>query len=159
MMGRVNLTWTEAKPGVWRSGGGRYAIVRAVLPEDRPEPTAVYVTRKIDPGSAAACPGTLGHFLDERYNLAEAMRCADQDAWRDTQGSACNVPPDFPALALGRFWWPISDGTVSGALAVVEDGDRVVARVVGMCRGDGDEYEPATYVEVDVGSLMRALRP
>jgi hypothetical protein len=156
---RVSLTWTEARPGLWRSDDGRYAIVRSVLPEDRPEPNAVYVTRKISAVSVLAWPGTLGYFLAERYSLPEARQCAEQDAWRDAQGDACNVPADFPALALGRFWWPISDGTTGGALAVVEDGDRVVARVIGMCRSDRDVYEPSTYAGVDVSSLMRALRP
>jgi hypothetical protein len=55
-------------------------------------------------------------------------------------------------METARFFWPISDGTTRAALAVIRDGDRIVARVVGMSRRERD-FEPGTYAEIDITDL------
>lgn len=153
----MSLTWTQTSADVWRSTDGRYVILLGVLPEDRPNPTEIYMLRKIDPDSARAYPGTMGYFVAERYQLPEAKQEAETDAWREAQGTARHVPEDFPGLALRRFWWPISGGTEQGALVIVREDGRILARVVGMCRGDEDRYEPGTYAEVDITDIAAEL--
>lgn len=149
MSERPGITWARKGPGVWRSTDGRYAVVATILPEDRPEPTTTYTLRKIDSESAAAYPGTLGSFLTERYNLEEAQDAAIPDAHCDAHRAEMSIPEDFPAVTLERFWWPISQGVTKGALAIVRDGDRIVARVIGMACREGP-FEPVTYAEVDL---------
>jgi hypothetical protein len=146
--------WAQTRPGLWRSLDGRYAIVGTVLPEDRPDPTPVYTLRKIDPASARAHPGTLGHFLAEEYSLGQAQQCAERDAYCQAHAEDMSVPDDFPCVALTRFWWPISAGTTRGALAVVRTGDQVFVQVIGMSRKTG-AFEPAVYAETDVTRLRR----
>jgi len=148
-----DLLWFELKPGVWRSLDGRYAIIRTVLPEDRPDPTTLYTLRKVDPASAAAYPGTLGYFITERYRLGEAKAEAVRDAYCEAHAAEMSVPEDFPALALARFFWPISQGITKAALAITRDGDRTVARVVGMARQE-DPFVPVTYAEIDLGAIL-----
>jgi hypothetical protein len=145
--------WFELKPGVWRSLDGRYAIIRTVLPEDRPDPTEVYTLRKVSPEMAAAHPGGLGYFVSERYRLEEAKGEAARDAYCEAHAGEMSVPEDFPALALERFFWPISGGITKAALVVVRDGDRTVARVVGMARQE-DPFVPVTYAEIDLGAIL-----
>jgi hypothetical protein len=147
------LLWFELKPGVWRSLDGRYAIIRTVLPEDRPDPTEVYTLRKISPEMAAAHPGGLGYFITEVYRLEEAKAAAGRDAYCEAHAAEMSVPEDFPALALARFFWPISGGVTKAALAVVRDGDRLMVRVVGMARQE-DPFVPVTYAEVDLGGVL-----
>lgn len=151
-MAADDLLWFELKPGVWRSLDGRYAIIATVLPEDRPDPTTVYTLRKVSPESAAAYPGGLGYFVSERYRLEEAKAEAGRDAYCEAHAGEMSVPEDFPALALERFFWPISGGVTKAALVVVRDGDRTVARVVGMARQE-DPFVPVTYAEVDLSSV------
>jgi hypothetical protein len=156
-MNDPTLTWTKAGPGIWRSLCGRYVILRAVLPEDRPAPSVTYTLRKVDKAMAVVYPGTLGYLgylLTEEHDLAGARRAAERDAYSDTYGSQRSVPDDHPAVALRRFYWPISDGVTRGALTVVRDGDRLVAQVVGMVRRQDDQgYEPAPWVEIDLTAL------
>jgi hypothetical protein len=147
-MPNPDLMWIETKPGLWRSVDGKYAIVRTVLPEDRPNPAERYTLRKFDPASVAAYPGNLGYFVAEEYTLPAAQAHAARDAYCDAHASERHVPADFPALALQSFFWPISDGTTRAALAIVWDGDRVVARVIDMARQE-DPFEPVVYAEID----------
>ena len=145
--------WTEMQPGwSWRSTDGTYVILRSVLPEDRPHPAETYTLRKVDPASARAYPGSLGYFVAERYTLADAQGEARRDAYGDEHSRERSVPEDFPSLALELFFWPISQGTTRGALAVVRDGDRIVARVVGMARQE-DPFVPVTYAEIDLTAI------
>ncbi len=153
-----NLTWTEMQPGwSWRSDDGKYVILRSVLPENRERSAEIYTLRKIDPATRRAYPGSLGYFRAERYTQAEARDEARRDAYRDEHWQQASVAEDFPAMALARFFWPISDGTTRAALAVVRDGDRILARVVGMARKE-DPFEPVTYAEIDVTDLLAAAR-
>jgi hypothetical protein len=142
-----DLTWTETEPSLWRSTDGRYAILRTQLPG--PAPNVIYTLRKIDPASARAYPGTAGYFRAERWSLSEAKRTAATDAYCDDHGAERHVPEDYPALALAWFFWPISEGTTRAALAISRDGDRVVASVIGMARGE-DAFEPTVYAEIDL---------
>lgn len=61
-----------------------------------------------------------------------------------------NIPTDFPAHALDRFWWPISEGVTLGALALVREGGKMYARVYGMARQSTQEFEPVVYAELEV---------
>lgn len=150
----TELTWTEIQPGwSWRSEDGRYVILRAVLPEDRAQPAETYTLRKIDPAMAAVYPGTLGYFRGEHYDVAGAKAHAERDAYCDAHSAERDVPDTYPSVALKRFFWPISEGTTRAALAIVRDGDRLVARVVGMAREE-DPFVPGTYVEIDLTDLM-----
>jgi hypothetical protein len=152
------LTWTETRPGLWRSTDGRYAIVRAELPEPLACRKTTYTLRKIGPASARACPGTVGCFRAERYSLEEAQSAAAADAYCDDHAAERSVPEDYPALALARFFWPISEGITKAGLAICRDGDRIVARVVGMARGE-DAFEPVTYAEISIaGAVLLALQ-
>jgi len=150
----ATVLWVDIQPGLWRSLDGRYVILRAVLPEELPEPTETYTLRHLDPQMAAAYPGTLGSFVAEAYSLHAAQREAERHAWERAQGGACHVPVDFPALRLERFFWPVSEGTSRAALAIVRENGRVLARVVGMGRSDADAYEPGTYAEIDLTGLL-----
>jgi hypothetical protein len=148
------LEWTEMQPGwSWRSTNGTYIILRAVLPESTPRPMETYTLRKIDPAMAAALPGSAGYFRGEHYHLAEAKDQAERDAYCDEHAAERSVPGDLPAVALARFFWPISEGTTQAALAVVRDGDRIVARVVGMARQE-DPFVPVTYAEIDLTGIL-----
>lgn len=145
--------WIDVKPGLWRSIDGRYVILRTVLPEERPTQKEIFTLRKLDPEMVKAHPGTLGYFIAEAYTLDGAKRSAANDAWRDAQGTDRHVPEDLPALELARFFWPISAGTTQAGLAVVCEGGRIFARVVGMSRKD-ERYEPGTYAEIDITGLL-----
>lgn len=149
----MTLTWTEERPYLWRSHEGDYVILRTVLPEANADPKAIFTLRKIDPAMGRAYPGGLGYFLAEHYTLADAQQYAENDAWSQAQGIARHVPEDLPALALRRFWWPISGGTEQGALAIVREDGRILARVVGMSRSDDDRYEAGTYAEIDITDI------
>jgi hypothetical protein len=150
-----HLTWLEMTANLWRSVDGRYIIVGSVLPEWRPDPTQIYTLRKIDAASRDAYPQnwTCGCFVEETYGLDAAKRAAELDAWSEAQGVARHVPKDYPAVAVKRFFWPISTGTSKGALAIVRDGDRLLARVVGMGRGEDDRYQPGIFAEIDLTNL------
>ena len=152
-----DLTWTETRPGLWRSADGRYVILRAELPEDRERRTVTYTLRKIDPASARAYPGTLGYFRTERYSLEEAKSAAATDAYCEAHANERSIPEDYPSLALARFFWPISEGVTRAGLAVCRDGDRITARVVGMARGE-DAFEPVTYAEIDITDYLKPAR-
>lgn len=67
-----------------------------------------------------------------------------------------DVPEDYPAVALRRFFWPISNGTTRAALAIISDGSRVLAQVVGMARRDGP-LVPVIWAEIDVTELLREV--
>ena len=149
------FSWAETKPGLWRTTDGRYAIVRTTLPEDRPEPTQTYTLRKIDPALACANPGRLGYFIVERYSLSEVQQAAENDAYTDEHRAETSIPETYPALALARFFWPISNGVTRGALAITCDGDRTSARVIGMSRRV-DAYEPGTYAQIDLTGIFSA---
>ena len=153
----AKVQWTPVQPGwSWRSTDGRYVILRSVLPETRANPSDVFHLRKIDPEMAAAYPGKLGYLLGESWSFDQADAEAQRDAWASANGRESHVPEDYQALALQRFFWPISQGTSRAALAVERDGDRVVAKVVGMSRSDGDDYEPGTYAELDLTGILTA---
>jgi hypothetical protein len=137
------LTWTRTRPGEWHSGCGRYLILRGYLPGGM----TVFNLRGLDHGCG---PG--GYFITERYGIGEIMQAAGTHAYAAEHGAERNVPPDFPALAMTRFFWPISGGTTRAALVITQAGGRTVARVVGMCRGD-DAYQPGVYAEIDLTAL------
>jgi hypothetical protein len=147
------MIWIETKPGLWRDVAGAYVIARFTLPDDRPDPSDIYIVNRFDPAMVAAYPGNLGYFRSQELTLDAAMAFAERDAYGWTHNAERSIPEDFPALALARFFWPISEGTSMGALAVIRDGDRIVARVVGMARGE-DAFEPGTYAEIDLTDLM-----
>jgi hypothetical protein len=155
------LTWIDTEPDLWRSVDGRYVIVSTVLPERRADATRVFTLRKIDAASRTAYPPgwTCGYFVDESYSLHEAQAAAERDSWVEAQGAARNVPADYPAAALKRFYWPISQGTSMGALAIVREGNRLVARVVGMGRRSSDVYEPGVFAELDLSALPEDGEP
>ena len=50
----------------------------------------------------------------------------------------------------------LSEGTTRAALAIVRNGDRVAARVVGMSRGE-DAFEPAVYAEIDISGQQELV--
>lgn len=155
------LTWRHDGGDVWRSGCGRFAIARVRLPEypERyPGSSEVYLVRRIDPHMAAVYPQSLGYHLDQALNLAAAMTEADRWAWVDDQGTQRHVPEDYPALAVASFYWPIThtgrQGVSRAALVVDRAGGRLVARVIGMTRGNDDAYRPGTWAEVDLTALV-----
>jgi hypothetical protein len=152
------LTWLETDPGVWRSTDGRYAIVAHDLPENPPR--TVYQARKIDPAMAQAYPAraTLGNLLEEtpwcwcaENSVHSAEAIVERDAF--ASGHSTSVPEDYPAVALIRFWWPISQGTNRGALVVVRKGGRFVAQIVGMSRHDDSGFVPEPYTEINLTEL------
>jgi hypothetical protein len=153
---------TEALPGIWLSLDGRYAILHQVLPERSDRPMDHYALRKIDPHMAAVRPGplgTLGYFLQECSSLDEARHRAENDAYAQAcRLSNSEVLDSLPAVALARFYWPISSGCTRGALTVVEEEGRLLARVVGMSRGEY-EYEPGIYAEADITSALGRRPP
>jgi hypothetical protein len=154
-----DLMWVETKPGLWHSIDGKYVIVRTVLPEDRPNPAECYTLRKFDPASVAAYPGNLGYFRTEENTLQAAQEAAERDAYCDAHRAEMSVSEDYPALALTRFFWPIDhDGITRGALAIVRDGERVVARIVSMARPEGP-FEPVVYAEIDFADALFGRRP
>ncbi|MFB9476838.1 hypothetical protein ACFFR3_45740 [Nonomuraea salmonea] len=144
--------WAETQPGLWKHRDGRYVILRFVVPADRPEP--VFVLRKLIPGM----PHRLGYFLGEHYGLADAQQHAERDAWAEAHGRDSNVPETLPgALAVERFFLPISNGTEVAGLAVVREEGRVYARVVAMGRVT-DAYELSTFAQVDVTDVAEQER-
>lgn len=155
------MQWLETEPGIWRSLCGRYVIVAVELPE-RPRNT-VYLVRKIDPSMAAAYPHSnyLGYPLAESpwlwntdNSVHSAQAIAERDAFAMDHIRQLHVPKDYPAIALERFYWPISKGTKMAGLALVrDDDDHLVVRVVGMTRSGDDGFEPGTWAEIDLTSL------
>ena len=107
------LTWTRTRPGEWHSGCGRYLILRGYLPGGM----TVFNLRGLDHGCG---PG--GYFITERYGIGEIMQAAGTHAYAAEHGAERNVPPDFPALAMTRFFWPISGGTTRAALVITQAG-------------------------------------
>lgn len=91
------LTWEHTKRDLWRSTDGRYAIVRGVLPEDRPAATTTYTLRVIHPDTARHQPGSLGVFLAERFHLTAAQQVAEHHAHAATHSQhhhhIANSPP------------------------------------------------------------------
>lgn len=153
------LTWIETEPGkLWRSLDGQYAIMAVTLPES--PPTTEYHVRKIDPMVASAYPtrGTLGVLLESSpwlWSRENSVHSAEAIANRDAFSSAHDrsIPADHPAVALVPFWWPISNGTSRGALAVSWKDGQLVAQVLGMTR-DGDEgFVPAEWTDINLTEL------
>ncbi len=149
------LIWTQTTSDLWRSNCGRYTIVRTWLPEAPPRET--FTLRRIDPAMARVQPDTVGYFRDEHYALSGVQQAAERDAYTVEHASETRIPEDFPATAVARVYWPISDGTPQAALAVVSDGGRLLARVVGMARKT-DPYEPVTYAEIDLDEVLAAAK-
>jgi len=156
------LNWTQFGP-FWLSEGGRYVILHSVLPELRDNPTEIYTVRKRDPASARANPSTLGYHLAERYTLFDAKQEAQRDAWKTAQGASRHVPADYPAAAIARFYWPISDGCSQAALVIVHCDGGAYAQVVGMSRDDRpitdptgkrDSYQPGIYAEIKLNPAL-----
>jgi hypothetical protein len=89
--------------------------------------------------------------------LTSAAEIAQMDTWPEInqRGRVPDVPADLPAAALTRFYWPISDGLERAGLAIVHDGGKLVARVVGMSRRN-DDYEPVTFAQIDLSELVKA---
>ena len=149
------LIWIQVGRSQWFSEGGRYVILHSVLPE-LGEATEIYTVRKRDPASARANPSTLGYHLAECYTLRAAQQEADRDNWSDAQGKARHVPETYPALALSRFYWPISSGITLAGLAIVRRDGKLYVQVVGMSRGDdpgqfpADHYRPGIYAEIEL---------
>ncbi len=148
-MPNPELMWIETKPGLWRSVDGHYVIMRFTLPDDRPDPSSIYIVNRFDQAMVEAYPGNLGYFRSHEISLERAQAFAARDAYSWAHAAERDVPEDYPAEALVPFFWPISEGITKGALAVVRDGDRLVARVVGMARGE-DAFEPVVYAEAEV---------
>ncbi|GAA3172464.1 hypothetical protein [Nonomuraea salmonea] len=68
------------------------------------------------------------------------------------------MPETLPgALAVERFFLPISNGTEVAGLAVVREEGRVYARVVAMGRVT-DAYELSTFAQVDVTDVAEQER-
>ena len=152
---KQTLTWTEMQPGwSWQTTDKAYVILRAVLPEDQLKPTETYTLRKRHAETFAAWPGWLGYFIAEELDLDAAKRHAERDAHHSLHARSNDEALDaLPTLATARFFWPISHGTTRAALTVERDEERIVARVVGMSRGE-DDYEPGTDAEIDVTELL-----
>lgn len=144
------LKWVKLTPFSWHSRCGRYTITHSVLPELQFDPTEVYTLRKRDRATAHVRPFGLGWHLAERYTLADAQQEAQNNAWSDAQCGERHVPADLPAVALTRFYWPISNGCTRAALAIVRRDGRLYAQVVGMHRNDDDNYESGAYVEIEL---------
>ena len=160
------LTWRADDSGgnVWRSTDGRYAIVTHTLPET-PSRT-VYQARKIDQAMAAAYPGRsdLGYLLEETLYRWDADNCVDSAqavCERDAFAATCqtSIPEDHPAIALARFWWPISNGTTRAALTVNRVNGDLVAQVIGMHRHDDTGMVPEPYTEINLTALGLAPQP
>lgn len=158
-MATTTMSWAETDRGrVWRSLDGRYAIVAHTLPEHPPR--TVFQARKIDPAMAVAYPhrGDLGYLLEESpwgWNTENSVHSAEavceRDAFRMAHDSS--VPEDHPAVALSRFYWPISNGTERAALAVAWRDGHLVAQVLGMSRRDDTGYTVAPWTEIDLTEL------
>jgi hypothetical protein len=158
------MDWLAVEPGVWRSTDGRYAIVAHVLPENPPR--TVYQARKIDQETARAFPGrgALGALLDElpwcwlaQNDLFSAEAVIERDAFADAHSAS--VPPDYPAIAIRRFVWPISRGTTWGALVVTEKDGELVAQLIGMSREDDSGFTPGPYTGISLTRIGLAPRP
>jgi hypothetical protein len=163
-MAKRTMTWVEMERGVWRSTNGLYAIVRQVLPE-RP-PRTVWQARKIDQSMARAHPrrGDLGILLEEspwgwcaENNVGSAEAAIERDAFASAHETS--VPEDHPAIAMSRFFWPVSNGTRRGALVVMRNGDEFVAQVVGMARHDDSGFVPEAWTEISLTGLGLIPRP
>jgi hypothetical protein len=163
-MAKSTMTWVEMEPGVWRSTNGLYAIVRQVLPE-RP-PRTVWQARKIDQLMARAHPdcGDLGCLLKEspwgwcyQNDVGSAEAAIEYDAFASAHDTS--VPGDHPAIAMSRFWWPVSNGLSRGALVVTRNGDDLVAQVVGMSCHDDTGFVPDAYTEISLTGLGLVSRP
>jgi hypothetical protein len=165
LMATRTMTWDETVRGrVWRTRDGRYAIVAQALPENPPR--TVYQARKIDESMARAYPlrRDLGYLLEESpwcriedNSVHSAEAVIERDAFSSAHQTS--VPEDHPAVVLSRFWWPVSNGTDRGALAVtLKDGD-LVAQVLGMSRRDDTGFEPGTYTEINLTELGLVPRP
>ncbi|HEX6359507.1 hypothetical protein [Actinophytocola sp.] len=158
-----NLSWTEGfTSDIWRSDDGRYVILRSILPERRPDRRHIYTVRKIESARAGAGPDfsgkDLGTFVAEADTLDDAKGAAERDAWIDAQGTTCHVPRDYPALALNRFGWPDPVPGALGALVLVHENERLLARVVGMTRQEG-RFRPVVYAELDVTAVQNSPFP
>lgn len=155
-------TWNEERDGLWRSTDRKYAIVRIELPGGPPHLTTVYLLRKIDPAMAKVYPGSVGYSLgehSEHHDLEDAMGAADNDDNHTRHAKANTKALDaLPADVVSRFWWPISNGTTRGALTLTREGGRIVARVVGMSRTEGEHWEPGTYTEASTPPPVPAWR-
>jgi hypothetical protein len=155
-------TWDEQRDGLWRSTDGKYVIVRIELPGEPAHLATVYLLRKIDPAMAKVYPGSVGYSLgqnSEHHDLDDAMRWADNDDNHTRHAKVNTEALDaLPADVVGRFWWPISNGTTRGALTLTREGDRMVARVVGMSRTEGEQWEPGTYTEASLPLAVPAWR-
>lgn len=148
------LEWVKLTPFAWFSLCGRYVILHSFLPELRFDPTEIYTLRKRNQAMARDEPSQLGYHLAERYTLADAQQEAQNDAWADAQRDARHVPADYPAAALARFYWPISNGCTQAALAIVRRDGKLYAQVIGMHRDDNDSCEPGTYAEIELRPSM-----
>ena len=155
-------TWDQIPSGVWRSTDGKYVIVRIELPGEAPHLATVYLLRKIDPAMAEVYPYTIGYSLGEHgehHSLDDAQRSADNDDNHTRHAKANTEALDaLPADTVSRFWWPISNGTTRGALTLTREGNRMVARVVGMGRTEGEHWEPGTYTEASLPLPVPAWR-
>jgi hypothetical protein len=157
-MPNPDLMWIETKPGLWRSVDGNYAIMRFTLPDDRPQHAEMFIVNRFDPAMSQAYPGNLGYFRGQELSLPAALAFAARDAYCFAHASERSVPENYPADAAARFFWPISEGTTRAALAIVREGGRLLARVVGMARGE-DAFEPVTYAEIDLTGLAARSTP
>lgn len=105
-------------------------------------------------------PDSGGYPLGERWDLESAQALADQHRYRTVNADQADVPEDHPAVALRRFFWPISDGTTRAALTLRHtSGGRLHAQVVGMSRGrtndDGESpYWPGVYADLPLSALV-----
>lgn len=163
-MPKSTMSWVEMEQGVWRSTNGLYAIVRQVLPE-RP-PRTVWQARKVDQLMDRAHPGRgdLGCLLEEspwgwcsQNDVCSAEAAIEYDAFASAHETS--VPEDHPAIAMSRFWWPVSGGTKRGALVVTRNGDELVAQVVGMSRHDDTGFVPDAYTQISLTGLGLVPRP
>jgi hypothetical protein len=146
--------WVETRPGLWRSVDGHYVIIQLLLPEDLPEPSKMYVINRFDPSMVAVRPGNLGYFRGQEDSLKAAQDFAARDAYCFDHHADRSVSEDFPAVALERFCWPIDyDGASMGALAIVRDGGRVLARIIGMHRQE-DPFVPYVLAELDITDMV-----
>ena len=164
------LVWQQTSRTSWRSEDGEYLIVAQTSP-DRSGDLVAYQLRGTDIGG-------YGYHIDETYDLRQTMAVAVRHRFCSENHRDRSVPADLTEVTytvlddvpsgspgelvevdvagrvenLERFFWPASEGTSRGAVAVTvdPDGTRRVS-VVGMVRSEPDvdgvcRFSPVVYV-------------
>lgn len=133
------LTWRRVADDRYESDCGRFLLARVTLPSGAHE----WLVRRVGRHGSRSPDG---YHVAIEVRLDAAQATAERHAWREANSP--HVPDDY-AARMETFYWPISDGTSRGALAIVEEDGRRVARVVIMSR-DTDDYVAQWMVELDL---------